>query len=287
MTKQSEIDALIRLLDDEDDIITENVSQKILSLGESVVFSLEKAWENTSDELLQERIENLIHKIQFHQIKIDLAEWLKEENPDLIAGAEIIARYQFTDLNTNDWKKQFASIRQKIWLELNNDLTPLETISIFNHVLYGQLSFQGIYLQDTDINDFCINYAVETKKGSAIMLGIIYTALAQELNIPVYGVCLQNHFIICYQKKFIQNFEKEPATSTLFYVNPVNKGAVFGRNEITKYLEDSYFEKEDKNYQPASSKNTIKELLEYIKLYFTKAKKEDSVQEINDLLEMF
>ena len=158
MSKKTEIKALISLLDDEDDVIVNNVSNKLLSYGEQVIFNLENSWEKTVNPIVHERIEEIIHKIQFKTIYNSLENWLRDPFPDLYKGAEIVAKYQFPDLDSESTRNIVEGIKQKVWLELNNDLTPLETINVFNHVFYGYLGFKGDYKSKVDVSDFCINH---------------------------------------------------------------------------------------------------------------------------------
>ena len=64
MHNSKEIAALISLLDDPDQMVYEQVSAKVLSLGTAIIPTLETQWEQSLDSFLQERIENLIHQIQ-------------------------------------------------------------------------------------------------------------------------------------------------------------------------------------------------------------------------------
>ncbi|MBC7863404.1 MAG: hypothetical protein IAF38_10545, partial [Bacteroidia bacterium] len=60
-----ELSALITLLDDPDEVIYTQVKGKFLSFGKDVIPHLEAAWEDCYDEILQKRIESIIHTIQF------------------------------------------------------------------------------------------------------------------------------------------------------------------------------------------------------------------------------
>ena len=66
-----ELKSLITLLDDPDKEIFDHVAGKLLSLGTGVIPTLETAWEESLDPILQERIESLINKIQFHSVEKD------------------------------------------------------------------------------------------------------------------------------------------------------------------------------------------------------------------------
>ena len=75
MRNSKEIAALISLLDDPDQMVFEQVSAKVLSLGPAIIPNLESQWEQSLDSFLQERIENLIHQIQFIAVKEALKLW--------------------------------------------------------------------------------------------------------------------------------------------------------------------------------------------------------------------
>jgi hypothetical protein len=71
----SEIKALVSLLDDEDKEIQMHVEQKIISLGDAIIPFLEEEWENNLNLSVQKRIEDLIHLLQFESLKSKLRHW--------------------------------------------------------------------------------------------------------------------------------------------------------------------------------------------------------------------
>ena len=62
---KKEVNALVKLLDDPDEAIYTHIKDKFMSLGPPVIPHLESAWESAYDIILQKRIEQLIHDIQF------------------------------------------------------------------------------------------------------------------------------------------------------------------------------------------------------------------------------
>ena len=66
---KKELNALIHLLDDPDEIIYSEIRKKFVSLGPPAIPHLESAWENTYDIIMQKRIEQIIHHIQFSKLK--------------------------------------------------------------------------------------------------------------------------------------------------------------------------------------------------------------------------
>ena len=66
---RTEVDALIRLLDDSDLEIYQHIQTRLVDYGKDVIPLLENAWSSSMDAMMQERIENVIHKIQFDDLK--------------------------------------------------------------------------------------------------------------------------------------------------------------------------------------------------------------------------
>ena len=62
-----ELSSLVKLLDDPDQEIYNRIREKLISFGPGVVHYLEGIWQQSMDTLMQERIEDIIHKIQFDE----------------------------------------------------------------------------------------------------------------------------------------------------------------------------------------------------------------------------
>ena len=236
---------------------------------------------------MHHRIEELIHLIQFRALCEEFNEWLNDDIAALLDGALLVAKYQFPELNREAVYQQMDKVRQKIWLELNQAYTPLENINIFNQVFYSIIGFTGTQNEEADSKDFCINHVLETKRGNAISLGVIYIILAQQLELPVYGVNLYRHFVLAYQKNFVFDYDMNNARETIFYMNPTNKGVPFQLREIKEYLKSMQVEEKESFFNPASTKNVIKEMLYYLKYYHLAKNSEKTVDEISSLLDLF
>ncbi len=64
MAKTDEIAALYTLIDDPDEEVFGVVSERIVNYGTPIIPTLEHWWETTPNEQVQNRIENLIHRLQ-------------------------------------------------------------------------------------------------------------------------------------------------------------------------------------------------------------------------------
>jgi len=282
MSNESEINALIQLLDDNDHEVFRHVHDKLKSFGPDVIPTLEQAWGAELNPTAHERIEEIIHEIQFESLIEEWSIWLSiNENPDLLTGAFLVAKYHYPELRFEEIQKKIFKIRQSIWLELNQNQTPLEQIQIFNQVFYTHHGFKGAQ-SSSDFQDFCINHALESKKGSSLSIGIIYQVIAIELSLPVYGVNLVRHYVLAFCKKMIFDFatEENLEREVMFYINPINKGSVFSRNEIKDYLEKMKVENSDIYFVPASNISVITELLKSLIEIYEQQNRGDRVREL-------
>ena len=76
------------------------------------------------------------------------------------------------------------------------------------------------------------------RKGNSLALGAVYLAMAQELDLPIHGVNLPNHFILAYcDGGHLGEFSEDGGPgSVLFYINPFNKGGVIHPDEVNAFL---------------------------------------------------
>lgn len=281
-----EVIALITLLDDPDDGIYSEVKNRFIVLGPPAIPHLETAWENSFDALMQKRIEGIIHTIQFKALQNALKNWAENEQDDLFKGCCIIARYQYPDLDENKLKKQLHQIKQDVWLELHDDLTALEKVKIINHILFEVHQFGGNITNYHAPQNSFINVVLETKKGNPVMLSIIYALICKELNIPVYGINLPQHFVLAYVNDLANLFDPSHKTlsdNILFYINPFSKGLIFNQADIDSFIKQLKIEPETKHYLPCSNLDIIKRILNNLIYSFDKMGYAEKVKELKDL----
>lgn len=278
----NEITALIRLLDDSDSEIFTQIEQRLLHYGKPVIPFLEKAWGGSLDALMQQRIENIIHRIQFEDLQRELRVWVETGAQDLIKATVMVARYQYPELKEADIRSQLEKIRKDVWLEVNDGLTALEQIRVLNRVFFEIHGFSGNTQHYHAPQNSFINIALESRKGNPLMLSILYQEVAQGAGIPVYGVNLPEHFILCYKE------DADPGSGSagqvLFYVNPFSKGDVFHRKEIDLFLQQLKIMPDRSFYEPCTNLDMIQRLIRNLMNSYHKLGFMDKVQELEQLM---
>lgn len=283
MENLKEISALVKLLDDPDEEVFQNVQERLIGYGNEVVAHLESAWEQSLDTLLQARIENIVHTIQFKNVKEDLNLWYQAGAFDLLQGALIINRYQYPDLDEQHIINQIEDIKREIWIGLQYEMSSIEKIKLINQVFYNQFGFGGNTKNHHDPQNSYLNQVLESKKGNQISLAIIYATLAQKLDIPVYGVNLPQHFILGYIDE--SNAEKE--YGVLFYINAFNKGAIFGKHDVDQFLRQLNLAPQPGFYTPCSNTEIIRRVIRnLISAYenIGSAEKVDELKQLQNIL---
>lgn len=243
---REEIQALLQLLDDPNVEVNQTVSTRILEQGPIILPDLEAAWEGSMDPMHQDRIINLIQEIQTQHNHNQLQKWVRTEQNDLMKGVFLISRYQYPDLEMKELEISLDRIKKDVWLELNNNLTALEKVRILNHIIYDVHGFTRNTKNFYSPQNSFINQVLETGKGNPISLAVVYSIIAQGLNLPIFGVNLPKNFILAYKDVMVDE-------DILFYINPYNRGAVLGRREIEYFLKQQKIEPQESHFRPCSN----------------------------------
>ncbi|NOZ45507.1 MAG: hypothetical protein GXO79_01870 [Chlorobi bacterium] len=283
---ERELNALIKLLDDPDENIFNSVSEKLISIGTGIIEKLENSWEKSTDALLQSRLESIIQIIQIDSIKEQLKNWKDNKQDDLLEGVFILAKFQYPELRLNTVREKIENIKKEVWIELNNNLTALEKIKVINHVLFSILGFKRNISNPYSPQNAFINDILSTNKGNQVSLSVLYAIISQELSLPVYGVDLPSTFILAYKDDYgmIQSLKNEQKGNILFYINPYNKGAVFGKKEILYFLKQQKIKPLESYYSVCSNAKTLERLIETLIESFEKLGYNEKVRTLNELL---
>jgi regulator of sirC expression with transglutaminase-like and TPR domain len=264
MEEKKAILALIQLLEDPDENIFNHVYQELLDYGLKVIPILESSWELDVKNLVhQQRIENLIHEIQFNDTQWKLKSWKNTENKDLIEAWLIISNWKYPGLNNQLILDKLHEIKKGIWLEINEQQTAYEKVKILNKIFFQHYKFKGNNQNyHSPLNSF-INTVLETKQGNPLSLSIIYSFIAQELNIPIYGVNLPNHFVLAYldENKVNPLLGNDTSSGVLFYINVFSNGAIIYENDIKSFLNQLKIKEHSSYFEPCGNSLIIQRIL--------------------------
>lgn len=247
MIDQKELNNLIYLLDDTDLDIIRQVEDKILSLGIEAITFLEDAAKAEEELIRLERVQTLIRRLKRDSIVNELKLWSVQDEPDLLQGMLILERIEFPYVDEAEINRQLEKIKLDAWLELNYDLTSFEQIKILNYIFFQVHHFKGNTEEYHDAHNSFLSRVLEHRTGNPISMAIVYSLIAQRLNIPVYGVNLPQHFVLGYRSEegleIIRRFNDPSALGmgmtgdVMFYINPFSEGLILNHESLSSFLE--------------------------------------------------
>ncbi|MCK9481179.1 MAG: transglutaminase-like domain-containing protein [Bacteroidia bacterium] len=293
-----DFNALIYLIDDPDKTVREEVTNKILQLGDTILPSLKQSLENLPFDSPEgiERLNNLIREIELSKVSDNIVQWASSPE-DLLKGIWLTNLTSGSDIDFNELNKEIERIKLEVWLDLRNDLTALEKVNILNHVFFKRFNFKGDNSDYHNPDNSFLNRVIKKKKGNPISLAILYSIVAQRLFIPIYGVNLPQHFILAYLD--IPDLPSPNADSkglmidapqgydVLFYINPFNEGSVFGKKHVEIFLQQINIDNvAPEQFYPCSNRDIVIRVLRNLYNSYAMRNQEFRVKQYEKLLNL-
>ena len=287
MNHTKEINALFTLIDDPDQEVFTTVSDRIAGFGKAIIPNLENLWENTFSQDVQERIENLIHRLHYTDLVNDITEWRESDEHELLSGALLVAKYHYPDLQSSLVLQDIEKIRKNVWLELNSFLTPLEQANVLSSILYNYYSLKGNEVDYSIKDDFFLNKVLSRRKGNALTNGIIYQVLCNLLDINARIINIPRHFIIAYYHSDYNpaSFIGNPQDKIHFFVDGTT-GQAYSHMDVENYLKKMNASPVPGYFKPLTNKRIIQMLLEELSNCYNKPSEFDKQSEILRLVEI-
>lgn len=281
---QSELQHLIKLLDDESDFVYENIKERLIFHGDNSINFI-KEYADLTDPVIEQRANEIISTINFDKLEQKFKNLDMNENKELLEEAIfLISSFGYPDINIDNYKmildKMALDIEKKIddmgYLKNTN----LDIINIINDYLFVEKRFDGNSENYYDADNSYINKVIDKKTGIPVSISVLYILLSKRLNLPVFGVNLPSHFIIKYQD-----------STEEFFIDPFNKGIVISRDEVIQFLEKLGLDEDEFNHIPylkiAEDKEIIKRVFANLINVFEKDKDEVKLEQIKKLSSYF
>ncbi len=283
----NKINALIRLVEDPDPGVFVHVKKELVLMGNDVIPTLESSWSKLPDKIdYQDRMFEIIRQIRVNEIKVELGKWRASSNRDLLKGSLIISKFQFPEIDHTLVDQELEKIKQKVWLEISDENTAFEIVKIFNHVLFDICGFKSSENNFYTPQNSFINTVLQSKTGNQLSLSILYSIIAQKLEIPIYGINLPNQFVLGFMDEF-QTLKMlglgGDKTNVLFYINPFSKGRIFDQNEIENYLKSLNLPLKPTYFEPCSNTDILKRMINNLSYAYQKVGESSKVNELKEI----
>ncbi len=267
---QKSLAALSVLLEDPDQNTFNAVMESLQH--KDVVQDLDYLWKTSDNELVLDRLDQLMHKIRFNQIKEALVKW-KQNGADIIEGAWLMATYQYPDIKLSDITAHIMQFVYDAYIRFNDDQKPEDKVAILNEVVLSKLK-----ITTREFHHSFIHTTLDAKLGSDLMLAIIYMGVAQKLYLPIYGVPMPQIFLLAYVDSPTLNQGYASQKNVAFFINQIDHGTI--------YSEIRPLANQPNSLRPCSNEITLATLVRVFLSHYEKKNAIDKVNELQTLLQI-
>ena len=193
----SELDALIHLLDDPSPEVQRAVHSRLGELGRDVLPRLHLA-QKTAAEPLRTRIAEASHNLHVSLVVQAWSSLMEQPAPDLERGAFLLALYRYPDLDIPAYRAQLDDLAEQVRPRVR-ELQGFERSETLTRFMFDEWGFLGDHQEYYDPDNSYINRVIDRRRGIPIGLSVVYLLLAKRLGLPIFGVNMPAHFVVKYE----------------------------------------------------------------------------------------
>jgi len=274
--------SLIKLIDDENDFIFENVRDKFLSYGKEAMYFL-KYYFDSDNPTVAERSKEIYDIINFKFLDKKLRNLSYKEN-FLEEAAFAIASYEYPEIDYDNYKmildKMAIDLKEQIETKYADFVTIYDKVKMLNNYFFYEKVFKANTKDYYEADNSYLNRVIDRRTGIPITLSVVYMLIAGRIGIKFYGVNIPNHFIIKYKDDIDE-----------FFIDVFNYGVIISKFEALNFLKQfGIYEKDFDNLpflQNAEEKDIIYRIFANLIDVYEKEPNEKKVEELQKLQSYF
>jgi tetratricopeptide (TPR) repeat protein len=122
------------------------------------------------------------------------------QNKDTFNASLLLAQEFCQSIDIEQANRAFDKIADEIEVRIEGVEEPNKVVGIINDYLFGECQIQPD--ESKVIENFLVDKVLENKKGCCMGLSMLYLALAERLNLPVFMKSVPLHVYVCYDNGF-------------------------------------------------------------------------------------
>jgi len=193
----SEIDSIVRLLDDPDAEVQSSVRARLEELGRDALPDLRSAREE-ADPDLRDQIDDVVHDLHLSDLERAWHSVMSAEEVDLERGAFLIALYRYPTLDIPAYRETLDEFAEAARPRVENESGAMRGVELAGF-LADDLGFSGNRDHYYDPSNSYLNRVIDRRLGIPISLSVLYVLIGRRLGLPVAGVNLPAHFVAKYE----------------------------------------------------------------------------------------
>jgi regulator of sirC expression with transglutaminase-like and TPR domain len=244
---ESQRNALISLLADDDPSVYRTIRHQLLSYGRDAAHWLRPHLLSADPVLRRRALEIVSYFARQNNDEAFLAFCLTNgEELDLEQGTGLLARTQYPDVNLHAYQALYDHWAHELRERVDPSSGAEQILRTINHYLFEELGFHGNDRFGDDPRNCYLNHVVDQRSGNPISLSVVYLFVGRRLHLPLTGIGLPGHFICRYQ-----------SPTQELYIDCFRGGKFWTKADCIRFLVQTNHTLQEGHLAPVSSRRML------------------------------
>ena len=214
------LDALISLLDDQDEMVFLSVKEKLLSLGTDVLPKLEDSLSMADSVEHVKKMEEIISLLKRESLIDRMKQWINSDTRTLVDGWLMVSSIHHPTISKEKIETSIQKIFREVWLEVSESMTSLEKVAVINHIIFKINNFTISNSDTPSVENIILDKLLFSKTGDVYSLTILYLIVCRNLHLDLMPIMLANKLLLVYEDNLAASLAfGHSADKYLFYIN--------------------------------------------------------------------
>jgi regulator of sirC expression with transglutaminase-like and TPR domain len=266
-----QISSLIRLLDDRDPYVTDQVGNRLVELGTEAVPFLEMA-SRGENLTLKTRALGILKRIAPRQLA-DAFRKLSQslDDIDLEKGVLLLMQFGHPSAEPEQIRQQLDRLAEGLAPKIKSEEPATQILGQLTDYLFRQRGFHGNQDNYIDPDNSYFDTVLKNKTGLPITLSVLCILIGQRLQIPIVGIGLPYHFIAQY------NSSSDPI---LF--DPFHRGRIMTPEKCSEMVQGFGIQFEEHFLLPVTHREILTRMIQNLINIYQKLGEEEKVNSLKE-----
>lgn len=181
------------LLQEDDDVLVDEIMDNLAQTPHFDFGKLQAAVSQQSDinvGVAQQRLEELERRLHYQPVAAQLSHWVRYRSDDLLEGLNIMATYQYPDLDKLAVRTNLLNLKYAATHNIVPTCTTTPAISKLSDNLYRLFEYRIASASDldNDVRLFFLNDVLKRRYTSPTLMAALYYLCAADLRMPIWFI---------------------------------------------------------------------------------------------------
>ena len=275
--EKNQISYLIRLIDDRDEFVRNQIRDQLIEIGEDAIPFLEIAAKTGRPEIKSNALK-VIQAIIPKQLQKQFSQ-LGGGSPkghwELEAGVILLAKFGYPSEDTNNISRVLDQLATEAFDQVKNKISPKQAIKALTRFLFFEKGFEGNKTNFFDPDNTYFSRMLEQRKGIPITLSALCVFVGQRLGLPIVGVGLPGHYIAKYD-----------SLTQPIYFDPFDSGRILSQEDCVKLAEKMGYHFEEHYLGTATNRETLARMMNNLIMIYNKSSQLGKVSHLKSFIKV-